>query len=328
MKTAHLVALAFFALGTPLQAGFAQTPERLYRVGVLTPRGPLPDTGAVASGFIKELARHGYELGRNLILERRGADGRMDRLPGLVGELVSSKVDVILAASYPAIRAAKEGTSTIPIVLLFGGDPVETGMVRSLAHPGGNVTGISDVASELSAKRLELLKEIIPALRRVAMLWNADDLGMTLRYRTATAVAESLGVVVQALGVREPDDFEAAFAAMSREPPDALLMVSDSLTELNRKRVYDFAAAHRLPAIYEFKFYARDGGLISYGPDRTEAAARAGSLVARVLNGAKPADLPVEQPTKFELVVNLKTARALGITIPRPILLRADEVID
>jgi putative ABC transport system substrate-binding protein len=241
---------------------------------------------------------------------------------------VSSKVDVILAASYPAIRAAKEGTSTIPIVLLFGGDPVETGMVRSLAHPGGNVTGISDVASELSAKRLELLKEIIPALRRVAMLWNADDLGMTLRYRTATAVAESLGVVVQALGVREPDDFEAAFAAMTREPPDALLMVSDSLTELNRKRVYDFAAAHRLPAIYEFKFYARDGGLISYGPDRTEAAARAGSLVARVLNGAKPADLPVEQPTKFELVVNLKTARALGITIPRPILLRADEVID
>jgi putative ABC transport system substrate-binding protein len=307
---------------------FAQTPEKQYRIGVLSTGMPISEESPVGAEFLRELARDGYRQGRNLTLDTLGAEGRIDRLPDLAGALVSAKVDAILTAGYPAARAAKAATDAIPIVALFSGDPVETGLAQSLTRPGGNVTGVSDVASELTVKRLELLKEITPGLRRVAMLWNADDLGMTLRYRAAAAVASSYGIAVQALGVREPEDFESAFSAMTRERPDAILMVSDTLTQLNRSRVYVFAAAQRLPAVNEYKYHARDSGLMSYGPDRNEAVARAGSLVARVLQGAKAAELPIEQPTTYELVVNLKTAKALGITIPPSILARADEVIE
>jgi len=328
MKRIALIAVTALAFTALAQVGFAQAPAKSYRIGVLTPLTPLEDNSDIGAGLLRGLAQLGYAPGRNLVLDRRGAQGDMDRLPGLVAELVASKVDGIFTISFPAALAAKNGTSTVPIVMISGGDPVEAGLVQSIARPGGNLTGISDIATELSAKRLELLKELLPGLRRVAMLWNANDLGMTLRYRAAAGIAGSVGLAVQSLGVREPDDFESAFGAMTREPPDAILMVTDVLTTLNRKRVYEFAAAQRLPAIYEYKRLARDGGLMSYGPDQAEAAAIAASMMDRILKGAKPAELPVQQPTKFELVINLKTAKALGITVPPALLARADEVIE
>ena len=233
-----------------------------------------------------------------------------------------------MASGYKSARAAKEGAPTVPIVVVNAGDPVETGLVPSLAHPGGNITGISDMGSELAAKRLELLKQGFPGLRQVAVLYNASDPGMATRYRAAVAVAPRLGIAVQPLAVREPDDFDSAFAAMTRQTPDGIMMVTDLLTFLNRKRVFEFAAAHRLPAIYEFDLLARQGGLMSYGPAPGEAAERAADLVVRILNGAKPADLPFEQPTRFRFVINLQTAKALGFTIPQNLLARADEVIE
>jgi len=234
--------------------------------------------------------------------------------------MVAAKVGVIFTQTYPAAVAARQGTTSIPIVVTGAGDPVKTGLVASLSRPGANVTGISDVAAELAPKRLEFLKEAAPNLKRVAMLWNAGDLGMTLRYEASAAVAQELGVTVQSLGVREPEDFDNAFAAMERNMPDGLLMVSDTLTGLNRKRVFDFAAAHHLPAIYERDAYAREGGLMSYGPDEAEIAERAAALIESILKGANPADLPMEQPTRFRLVINLKAAKALGLTVPQTFL--------
>jgi len=251
----------------------------------------------------------------------------MDRLPRLVDELVASKVDVIVAIGYPSALAAKQGT-TLPVVSFTTGDPVGTGLVDGLARPGGHITGISDVSAEITPKRLELLKDMAPGLRRVAVLWNAADLGMTLRYRAAEAGAKVMGITVQPLGVREPNDFDQVFAAMNSDMPDAILMVSDALTSLNRKRVFEFAAAHRLPAIYENDLYVRDGGLMSYGPDLNESFARVAALVDRILKGARPAELPFEQPTLFRFVLNLKTAKSLGLTVPLTLQASADEVIE
>ncbi len=205
---------------------------------------------------------------------------------------------------------------------------MRTQLVASLNRPGGNITGISDVAGELAPKRLEFLKEAAPKLRRVAMLWNASDFGMTTRYEASAAVAKELGVTVQSFGVREPNDFADAFRAMERSMPDGLLMVADALTFLNRRRVFEFAEEHRLPAIFEDANFTRDGGLMSYGPDEAETASRGASLVSRILQGEKPADLPFEQPTRFRFAINLKTAHALGLTIPLTLLARADEVIE
>ncbi len=203
-----------------------------------------------------------------------------------------------------------------------------TGLAASLGHPGGNLTGISDMAPELSVKRLDLLKEAAPGIKKVAMLWNADDAGMTTRYRAAEAAARTLDVEVQPLGVREPEDFESAFAAMTRDKPDGILMVTDVLTVLNRRKVFEFASTHRIPAIYEFDYLARDGGLMSYGPSSKELSARIADLVARILQGAKPADLPFEQPTRFDFVINLKTAKAISLIVPQALLARADDVIE
>jgi putative ABC transport system substrate-binding protein len=262
------------------------------------------------------------------VIEQREAEMHYERLPALAAELVALKVDLIVANGYPAAATAKQATRTIPIVINGTGDPVKVALVDSLARPGGNVTGISDVAAELAPKRLAFLKEAVPSMKRVAMLWNANDLGMTQRYEASAKVAEALGVTVQSLGVREPDDFAAAFAAMTSNPPDGLLMVADPLTFLNRKRVYDFAAAHRLPAIYEVERYVRDGGLMSYGPDPAEAAERAAYLVDRILKGASVAALPLEQPSRIRLVINLTTAKTLGIDFPPTLRARADEVIE
>ena len=296
-------------------AVLAQPLAKVSRLGVLSGGAPVTDASPVGAALLRGLAQHGYTLGQNLALERRGADGHPDGLPPLVHDLVASHVEVIVTIGYPSALAAKQGTS-LPVVAINAGDPVSTGLVESLARPGGHLTGISDVSADLTPKRLELLKQLVPTLRRVAMLWNAADLGMTLRYRASEAGAQALGLSVQPLGVREPDDFEQAFAAMQRERPDAILMVTDTLTLLNRQRVFAFAAAHRLPAIYEFDSLVRDGGLMSYGPDLDESLGRVAALVDRILKGAKPTDLPFEQPTRFRLVINLKTAQALGLTIP------------
>src|SRR5258707_5095326 len=242
-------------------------------------------------------------------------------------ELKAAKVDSIVVFGYPTAVAAK--AAGIPTVVAFGvGDPVATGLVVNLARPEGSIAGISDVATTLSTKRLGLLKELLPKLQRVAMLWNKDDLGMSLRYDASAKAAGAIGVAVQAVGVREPDDFNEAFAVMDRESPDAILMVSDSLTMLNRKRVFDYAATHRLPAIYEFDFVVRDGGLMSYAPDLDESFARVAALVDRLFKGAQPENLPFEQPTRFKFVINMKTARALGLEVPTALLATADEVIE
>ena len=307
-------------------AVLAQPPAKVSRLGVLSGGAPVTDASPVGAALLRGLAQHGYTLGQNVALERRGADGHPDRLPPLVHDLVASHVEVIVTIGYPPALAAKQGTS-LPVVAINAGDPVSTGLVESLARPGGHLTGISDVSADLTPKRLELLKQLVPTLRRVAMLWNAADLGMTLRYRASEAGAQALGLSVQPLGVREPDDFEQAFAAMQRERPDAILMVTDTLTLLNRKRVFEFAAAHQLPAIYEFDSLVRDGGLMSYGPDQDESFSRVTALVDRILKGTPPADLPFEQPTRFRLVINLKTAQALGLPIPPILLFQADEVI-
>jgi ABC-type uncharacterized transport system substrate-binding protein len=324
-RRACLTLLGGAAVAWPC-AVLAQPPAKVYRLGLLSGGAPVADVSPVGAALLRSFAQHGYTLGRNLEIERRGAEGRPDRLPHLVEALVASKVDAIVTIGYPSALAAKQGTS-LPVVALNAGDPVSTGLVDSLARPGGHLTGISDVSAELTPKRMEFLKQLVPTLRRVAMLWNAADLGMTLRYQASEAGAQALGLSVQPLGVREPDDFEQAFAAMQRERPDAILMVTDTLTLLNRKRVFEFAAAHKLPAIYEFDSLVRDGGLLSYGPDQDESFSRVAAFVDRIFKGTKPADLPFEQPTRFRLVINLKTAQALGLPIPPILLFQADEVI-
>jgi putative ABC transport system substrate-binding protein len=249
------------------------------------------------------------------------------KIPGVLQELKAGGADAILVVGFPGALAAK--SIGVPIIGANGlGDPVETKLIDSLAHPGGNITGISDVATTLTTKRLSLLKQLSPKMQKVAMLWNKDDLGMTLRYQASAQVAQSIGISVQAVGVREPDDFNEAFEVMNNDMPDAILMVADALTSLNRKRVFEFAAAKKLPAIYEYDFIVRDGGLMSYGPDLKESFERATALVARVFEGAKPADLPFEQPTLYPFAINLKTAKSTGIEIPPTLLALADEVIE
>ena len=304
----------------------AQQPAKVWRIGFLASSARPPD-GAPPATLRQALQELGYVDATSISYVGRWAEVKRDRLPGLAAEMVGLKVDLIVAFGAPAAEAAKEATSTIPIVIVNAGDPVGIGLIASLARPGGNVSGISDQATELSAKRLELLKEAMPNASSIAVLWNAGDRAMTLRYREIEKAARVLGVTIRPLGVREPDDFDVAFTAMTRERPDALLLITDALTNLNRTRVLDFAAAHRVPAMYEFGSLVREGGLISYGPDLGDSYRRAAVYIDRILKGAKPSELPVEQPNRYYLLVNLKTAKALGLTIPQSLLLRADEVI-
>ena len=303
----------------------AQAPKS-YRVGLVTIGAS--DTGILSPTVEKAFAERGYVVGKNLVLERRAGEGRSDRLPGLVDELVADHVDVILTSSYPAAAAAKARAGNTPIVVTLSGDPVATKLVASLSHPGGNITGVSEIATDLSAKRLALLKEAVPGMRTVAVLYNADDLGMTLRYAAAAVEAKRLGLSIMPLGVHAPNDFDAAFAEMTKTPPDAVLMVTDVLTILNRKRVIDFAAMRRLPAIFEYAYLVHDGGLMSYGPAVNPMFETAVRLADRILKGANPGDLPLELPARFELAVNLQTAKALGLSIPQSVLVRADDLIE
>jgi putative ABC transport system substrate-binding protein len=327
MKRRDFIALVGTLAMTP-RAAIAQTPGKVYRLALVNAGGLLPESAPYAKLLLGALANLGYAPGQNLAFEGpHRAAAQPVQLPHLMEELKAAKVDVIVVIGYPTAVAAK--AAGIPTIVAFGvGDPVATGLVVNLARPEGNITGISDVATTLSTKRLGLLKELLPKLHRVAMLWNKDDLGMSLRYDASAKAAAAMGFDVQAVGVREPDDFNEAFAVMDREPPDAILMVSDSLTVLNRKRVFDYAAVHRLPAIYEYDPLVRDGGLMSYGPDLRESFERAGSMVDRIFKGAMPADLPFEQPTRYLFVLNLKTAKSISLEIPQTLLALADEVVE
>jgi ABC-type uncharacterized transport system substrate-binding protein len=323
-RRAFVKLLAGAAMVTPFSA-FARAATN-HRLAILVGGPAFPMESPPIKIITGALASYGYSPGQNLEIRSYGADAQLGRLPQLAKDIAASS-DAVVVLGWPPANAMK--ATGIPTVVAIGaGDPVATGLVASLARPGGNVTGISDNATTLSTKRLELLKQTKPNIRKVAMLWNKDDLGMTLRYQASADAAKSLGSAVQPLGVREPDDFADAFTTMDRDLPDAILMVADALTILNRKRVFDYAAAHRLPAIYEQDLFVRDGGLMSYGADFKESLDRAAALIDRIFKGAKPADLPFEEPTHYPFVVNLKTAKSIGLELPPNLLALADEVIE
>jgi len=322
--TAIFVGALGLSVAAPPPTSEAQQVGAVPRIGFLSP-------GVAASApnesFRQGLRELGYVEGQNLIVEYRWGDGDAARLPALAAELVQLRVEVLVATNNPAVLGAKQATSNIPVVCVACSDPVGTGLVASLAHPGGNVTGLSLVTPELSGKRLQLLRETLPKIARVALLWDAGHVGMADRVRETEAAARQLGVTLHVEWVRDPTNLDRAFAALTQARPDAFITTVEPFTEGHRQRIVDFAAQYRLPAIYEDREFVDAGGLMAYGPSLTANYRRAATYVDKILKGAKPADLPVEQPTKFELVINLKTAKALGLTIPQSLLLRADEVI-
>ena len=325
-RRALVVVIALGLLAAPL-AGDAQQRSKTWRVGFLSGAAPPPD-GGPPPALRQALRELGYVEQQNVVYLARSANAKQDRLPGLAAELVELKVDVIVTAGGPATAACRQASSTIPIVMATVGDADSLGLINSLAHPGGNVTGITDQSADLSAKRLELLKEAVPKAERIAVLWNADDRGMTMRFENVEKAARILHVTVQPLGVREPNDFDVAFAAMTQRRPDAMFLVTDALTLLNRKRVIEFAALHRIPTMYEVNFLVQDGGLMSYGASFDDNYRRAAGYVDRIFKGAAPSTLPVERPSRYYLAINLKTAKALGLTIPPSLLLRADQIVE
>jgi putative ABC transport system substrate-binding protein len=316
--------VAGLAVAWPLAARAQTSAGRIYRVGILQPGKPPEPLVEVLRERLKEL---GYREGYNIAYEYRWAEGKNERLVELAKELVDAKVDVITALSTPAVLAAKNVTKTIPIVFSGVGDPVGAGVVPSLSHPGGNVTGVSTLATELSAKRLEILKEIVPNAAPVAMFWNDTNPAMVLRARETQNAADRMDLNLQSIGVHDLISFDAAFATINSSHFNALLTLVDPFTREHRQRIVDFAAQRRLPAIYESREFVDAGGLVSYGPSLPALQRRAADYVSMIFKGGKPADIPIEQPTKFELIVNLKTARELGLTIPPTVLARADELI-
>jgi putative ABC transport system substrate-binding protein len=322
-RRAFLAGTGAVLLAAPLAAE-AQQARKVPHVGVLQAGAP-PEP--LVEAFREGLRDLGYVEGRDIVLDYRWAEGKLDRLPELAAELVGLRVDVITTLSTPAAIAARHATTTIPIVFTGVGDPVGTGVVSSLAHPGGNVTGLSILATELSGKRLEILREMVPKVSRVAMLWNDTNPSMVLRVREAEAAASTLGVTLLSLGVHDLIAFDAAFAAIVNGRAGALLTLVDPFTRQHRRRIVDFAAQRHLPAMYEAREFVEAGGLMCYGPSLLVIQRRSAAYVDKILKGAKPADLPVELPTRFELVINLKTAKALGLTIPPSVLARADEII-
>jgi putative ABC transport system substrate-binding protein len=307
--------------------GEGQQSAKVPRIGYLLGRSAA-ESGDLATAFRRGLHDLGYVDGRTILIEYRYAEGRLERLPDLAANLVRLKVDVIVTAGEAAIRAARGATSTIPIVMASAGDPVGSGLVASLARPGGNVTGLSLVATEAAGKRLELLKETLPMLSRVAVLWNPTNQSKLPEWENAQLAARALGLTLRSVEVRAPDDFEGAFSTIARERPDALVTLSDAVTTIHRTRIAAFAIKRKLPTIAENRAYAETGSLMTYGASQSDLFRRAAIYVDKILKGARPGDLPVEQPTKFELVVNMKTAKALGLTIPPAVLARADQVIE
>ena len=320
--------VALLALVAAPFAAEAQQTAKIARIGYLANLLAVNPRGLEA--FRQGLRDLGYVEGRNLVIEYRDAEGKLERLPALAAELVALKVDVVLAGATLAALAAKQATRTIPIVFAAAGDPVTDGLVTSLARPGGNVTGLSFLASELVGKRLELLTQAVPGVSRVAVLWHPGGSGERTEkdmLKEAEVAARALGVRLQFFEVRGPADFDRAFSDMTRARAGSLTAIGGILFFNERRRLVDLAAKNRLPAVYASRDYVDDGGLMAYGPSAADMFRRAATYVDKILKGAKPADLPVEQPTKFELVINLKTAKALGLTIPQSVLVRADEVI-
>ena len=325
-KRTFMGCVALAILATPLGAA-AQASTKIVRLGFLSGGARTPD-GLPPRALRDNLRELGYIEGQNISYVSRFAEGQADRLGAFAAELVGLKVDVIGTQGGPAAMAAKQATSSIPIVMTrTAGDAVAAGLIASLARPGGNVTGLTDESVQLSAKRMELLKEAVPKAAVIAVLWNTNDQGMTLRYQQIEKAARALKVEVQALPVRRPDDFAEAFSAMAARRPDAMFLVADGLTTANRQQIIDFAAKQRIPAMYEFDFLVRDGGLMSYGPSVEDDFRRAAVYINRVLKGARPSDLPAEQPTRYYLGLNLKTAAALGLAVPPTLLFRADHIV-
>ena len=320
-------------LVVPLAAD-AQPPAKVYRIGVLAgiPRAALPKERPAASqwnAFIEGLRTHGWIENGNFVFEFRYTEGKTERAPQLAQELVALSPDILVVTlGEPGIRALKEATTTIPIVMLVSNDPVGTGLVASLARPGGNITGMSILGPGTAGKRLELLRETVPRVTRVAVLWNAAYPGKELEWKETQVAAKTLGVTLQSVEVKGPADFDAAFRTIARVRPDALITFSEPLTLRYQRSIVDFAAKNRLPTIFETREFADAGGLMTYGASLSDLYRRSATHVNRILRGSRPADVPVEQPTKFELVINLKTSRALALTIPRSVLLRADQVIE
>ena len=316
------VSLAF----TPLSLDAQQAPQ-IAKIGFLNPSTPAA-SAHMLEAFRQGLRDLGHVDGKTFILEFRSAEGRAERLPDLARELVRLKVDVIVTSTDVAIAATRQQTRTIPIVMATSTDPLGTGFVASLARPGGNVTGLSTMSPELAGKRLELLKGVVPGLSRVALLWNPDVRGAVLDYNQTEGANRSLGLQLQSVEATRTEDLDRAFSAIMEQRAQALIVLSPNpVTFANRGRIVSFVQRNRLVSMYAVREYVDDGGLMSYGPSTADMYRRADTFVNKILQGAKPADLPIEQPTKFELVINLKTAKALGLTIPQSVLLRADQVI-
>jgi len=326
MRRREFITLLGGTAAWPLAAR-AQQAGKVHRIGVLE---TISTTLNVANFYaLREgLRQLGYAEGQNLVIEYRSADGRDDRFPGLARELLALKVDVIVTRGTPAAKAVKNATSTVPVVMTASGDPVGVGLVTSLARPGGNITGLSAIVGELSPKRLELIREIVPGLARIAVLANTSNDAVRRDWARIETAARSLGVQAQLLDLRESDALGPTFDDASARRADALVVVIDAITQANQQRIVDLAMKHRLPAIYSSREFVDAGGLISYGVSYPDLYRRAATYVDKILKGTKPADLPVVQPTKFELVINLKTAKALGIEVPPTLLARADEVIE
>ncbi len=322
-----VVTLALGILLAPLAAE-AQQPMRVPRIGFLSGSSPSASRHLLEA-FGQGLRDLGYVEGKNIAIDDRWAEEKYEEFPDLAAELVRLKVDVIVAVGTPAARPAKNATRTIPIVMVAVGDPVGSGLIASLARPGGNITGLTLLAGmEIVGKHLELLKEAVPNVSRIAVLWNPANQSHVPRLREVEVAGRPLRVQLQILAARGPEEFDGAFAAMTRERAGALFVFADPVFFRDRTRLADLAAKRRLPAVYELKEHAEAGGLMAYGASLPHMYRRAATFVDKILKGAKPADLPVEQPTKFELVINLKTAKALGLTIPPSVLVRADRIIE
>ena len=328
IRLTFIIALVFGGLFGAV-AVEAQEAAKVARIGYLVASHDAP---RLREAFRQGLRDLGYVEGRNLVIEIRSAEGKHERYPALAAELVALKVDVIVASGgTPSALAAKQATGTLPIVFINVGDPVTSGLVTSLARPGGNVTGLSVVAPELISKRLELLTQAVPGVSRIAVLWQPGALEERTekdRLQRAEVAGRTLGIRLQFVEARGPKDLDRAFSDMTRARAGALTDLEGSVFWSERKRIVDLAAKNRLPAVYALREFVDVGGLMSYGPDFADLFRRAATYVDKILKGAKPADLPVEQPTKFELVINLKAAKALGLTIPQSVLARADQVVD
>ncbi len=325
MDRRAFVAGSFALLASPLAAE-GQQAEKVWRIGFLS--GGSASASPVLAAFRLGLRDWGWVEGQNVLIEARWAEGVAERLPDMARDLVHLNVDVIVTSIPGATVAAKNATALIPIVMVFGTDPVELGLVSSLARPGGNITGLTSLSADVSAKQFELLKEAVPAVSRVGVLQNPVNPWHPIALKGIESRGRVLGVRLQAQDVRGPEDLDTAFLAMSRGQAGAVLVLADPMTFVHRAKIARLAAKYRLPGMYGLREYAEAGGLISYWPNTAASFRRAASYVDKILKGAKPADLPVEQPTKFELVINLKTAKALGLTIPPSLLLRADHVIE